>query len=669
MALPVPGVYRIKSALDESYYLDIGDGSTANLAYIYTRPWNGNREQIFVMTSYGEYVSLAATHSGKAIAVPETMGKTVNMVIQFDVIGANHGQRWGLTETTSSSGKTCYKLRNLFTSENSYPNIAIDSKQGLQKHVELAPLRESDAQKWIFEKYIYLNKSLPVPSSVGFATGSSSDITSRTVYLLSSSESAPTLYPIWACNGSQWQLRYRERTFSTGASSWGGWTAWKTLSGLTTEDGWGDIWKVNCEASGSGVTKKATTGIKVSIDPATVDQKQYQIEVRNCTTRNATIRNALEAGVSATGTVTVLYRPTLTLNSLTFTGDGLSIAYTSDYKRDGNTIYIGKIGTSKPVLGTAGAGTYRLLTTRNMRFDNMPHTGTINIPFSELTYLPDSGDEFNIVSTIVSGVNSAAREESKRTTMKLTYDTLHGINVDATFQYNLSSDAGAVQISRRANYPNSECHMIYEQDGETIITECEVTVDNRFIAVPPFNKEYTIIMSAVDKTNDNIWGAKSWKPKIISDKDGIVRGHMFTFASEDNNGDQILGNIDYFSLFLNDKPYSMESSSYSPDSVSYMFQGDRRESVYFGAGSSVSITVEGICPTAEGVKQFKRNDHLAKCTLDDFHRLRNHKYAVYRDPYGRRYEVAIIDTSETPLLNGFYKVSLTLKEVNGDYGD
>ena len=152
------------------------------------------------------------------------------------------------------------------------------------------------------------------------------------------------------------------------------------------------------------------------------------------------------------------------------------------------------------------------------------------------------------------------------------------------------------------------------------------------------------MVSAV--ASDNSWGVRSWAGQILHGE-----GHMFNFGD------------DYFRLFLQENPFSGPDGSYSADVQVYLLQGDRRESVYFGKGAQVTQSISGLVPIDQSIQlPGSKYPYPSNCSLEDFHRMRLAKYAVYRDLYGRRYDVAIVSTNESPKMENIFNVSISMKE-------
>lgn len=454
------------------------------------------------------------------------------------------------------------------------------------------------------------------------------------------------------------QLKYQIRKRIQGSDTWTDWSSWMNVNHQPVSNDWGgtsvfdllNFTDENHRNQWMADPIKRTFGSHTLSfadmnNPGTYDAAQVNIGIRKTGTYSQIIEylsdegGQLEnahyhaqyidlpvAGLDLWKTVNVYWQPTLTIDSFAFTPKGVMIGYTSDLKQNNNqSLYVSKIDG---------------LTSKDVNRTGVNYSGTITIPMRELTHVPENGEKFYFSAKLVSvdGIEAQGGSESRA----ISYNANHNLNVDGTFEY--IEDAAVIKLRPNSQYPEMECHIIYKQDGETLISECPLQGDGTFLIVPPFDKEYTVMLSAI--ASDDSWGVRSWAGQIIHGE-----GHMFNFG------------YDYFRLFLQENPYSGPSGSYTADSQSYTLQGDRRESVFFGEGAQVSQSISGLVP----IDQTKPLDgashpYPANCSLEDFHRLRLAKYAVYRDLYGRRYDVAIVSTNESPYMENIFNVSISMKE-------
>lgn len=651
MAIPVDGLYIVRTAMNTNFVWDVNGDTSANRAnaQIYTKNGGlnggGNHQRFYLLTS-GSYKRFYVANYGKVLEIygktAATGLKTGDNVNQFEDNGSIC-QQWYIEETKSYANKQAYFVKSAINS-----NFVMDVSQAVSKdgqnimmhpkHTSTAVEAHGDNQKWYFEKTARLEPKWPVPSGVGTVMNSN-ETSSRTWISMTPGQSIDLLAS-FNCSGtsSNFQVRFRMRHRSLGTNNWGNWSAWRKYDRVvnTNDDGWGNVWQNNCTVNYSGNFKKITEYMPFDClkndtngaylgEGSTVDgdRTQIQIEVRRFALVTVHGLPMPSCGNSASAIVNITILPTLSIDGFAFTMDGLKIGYQGDMHRGDNKLVIG------PMTGANG----KKLTRRSFTFGGIGWDGTVTIPLSELCYIPDPNEEikFNTDWT---------QTDNKRTqswTKPVAYDAAHGLVIDAVFT---PGDGATILATPQATYSNEEMHIIYEQDGETLIAQCE-KIDGKFVLVPPLGKKYQVMYSA---GSGDQWGVRSWKGIIV---DG--EGQMFNF------------NNTYFRLFLQEKAYSEQNMSYTSNSSTYHFMGDRRETVYFGEGGQVSQNVSGLCPI-----DIEQNIPGAvwpdKCSLDDFHNLRNAKYAVYRDLYGRRYDIAVMSTTEKPYMDNIFSITMTLKE-------
>lgn len=681
------GIYEISPVDNKGLILDIHSASNTNGARMIIYPPNqgnqvaGNNQKFVVVNASNPSNSDARTilpcHTlGKNMCVEWGSSSTTNNA-ELDALEKNKkhsyvqqhtfgsgtkwyaNQQWVLVPTTYNNEK-CYFIRSL-GADKYVMDVSEGKTTTTGTYVIVFPRKDPNLtttknQKFVFKKTTLIEKTMAVPSSVGLSYTPMLENNATNTTLTLNSSNSRSVYPTWVCSGNDFQLRYRYKGRTTGTNNWSGFTSWKTLTGATTDDGWGDVMWSNLGLDTSDTasynkwksqTRKTTWGTSKIDLPANFnqangyDQLQFEIEVRSFvrktigwqinTESSGTVSHSYEipqTGLTTKATCYVKWQPTVTINSFVFMEDGLRIGYTSDFKRNNNKQI--KIGVMKGAKGN--------VTTKEFTFTGKPYDGTITIPISRLAYIPDNGE--NITFTFyIQTEDGIARTQTF--TRQVAYSSNHGLDVNAAFS--LDQESGIVRAKPASDYPNKECHIIYKQDGETLISDCEFIGDS-FVIIPPFDKDYTVIMSA--ESSDKVWGVRGWAGQKVHGE-----GHMFNFDDQ------------FFRLFLQEAPYSGPDISYSADNQSYLLQGDRRESVYFGKGAQVTQSISGLVP----IDQTQQLDgakypYPSCCSLEDFHKMRLAKYAVYRDLYGRRYDVAIVGTNESPHDENLFNVSISMKE-------
>lgn len=659
MAIPADGLYIIRTAMNKEFVWDVNGDTSANRAnlQIYTKNGGlngGGNHQRFYLQSSGSASNeknFFVANYGKAV---EIYGKTKatglkkgDNVSQFDWNGSIC-QFWTIEETKAYNGSVAYFVKSVINQSfvMDVSNAVYKNGQNIMmhpKHTTTAVEAHGDNQKWFFEKTARLEPKWPVPSGVGVVLNQN-EKSSRSWISMTAGQTS-YLLASFTCSGgaSNFQIRCRIRYRKLGTNNWGAWEAWRVFDRVVNEndDGWGNVWASNTQVNASGSFKKvaqsyyipfnvlnnSTNGTYIGYvgDGSIIygDRAQMQIEVRRFA--NVTVKGISmpSVGNAASATVNITIMPTLSIDGFAFTMDGLKIGYQGDMHR----------GDNKLVVGIMTGANGKKLTRRPFTFGGIHWDGTVTIPLSELCYIPDPNEQIKFTT-------DWTQTDNKRTqswTRPVSYDAAHGLTIDAIFA---PGDGATILATPVATYVNDEMHIIYEQDGETLIAQCE-KVDGKFVLIPPLGKKYQVMYSA---GSGDKWGVRSWKGIVVEGE-----GQMFNFGNT------------YFRLFLQEKAYGEENMSYTANASSYSFMGDRRETVYFGEGGTVSQNISGMCPI-----DIEKNVPGAvwpdKCSLDDFHALRNAKYAVYRDLYGRRYDIAVMSTTEKPYMDNIFSVTLTLKE-------
>lgn len=703
---PVTGVYKIVPAEDNNLLWDIEGGNPGdrNEIQLYTPnegPDGRGGHQKFLLyhipdtdlvyfydccMGYGYFLlewqsrinSGTRGIEGTNAEIDKVINKTRDCWKRIELWNADTGgypnqyyyQRWRLLPT-EYNGKKCFYIQSYgapkyvidvmnYDDYDSGYNDYYNEKGRWQfrggNDLVMWPKDDKDAknQKFEFIKDIKVNPNLPTPANVGLTYDpiNSANIYTGTIGIDASRiNDYPYLYIGWICSANDYQVSYRWSGRPTGSDVYNpSWSAWTTLSGSTDEEGWGDVWNdnlTNVDKNSqwySSATKVTNGNARISLPlnfakSGGHDLIEVEIRVRSFgfgnagvtwrNTNNWSYNNIITlpyCSMTAYQKCSILWIPTPTITSFGFSPQGLKISYESDFQHDNNYIKIGKI-----------RGPKGYITNREFTFQARPYKGTITIPMRELNYIPENAEEYSF-SFYIQTCDGQGRSTS--VTKPISYNA-GSLFIHGYFSYH---DGGIVKFKPITSYLNGECHIIYEQDGETIISDCEKNIDGHWIIIPPFDNDYLVMFSA--EASETVWGVKTWQGQVIHGE-----GHMFNFGE------------DYFRLFLQENPYTGPETSYSADSQAHLLTGDRRESVFFGKGAQVSQSVSGLVPI-DPTKQLDgaKYPYPTNCSLEDFHRMRNAKYAIYRDLYGRRYDVAIVSTSESPKMENIFNVSISMKE-------
>lgn len=601
------GVYHIDTAQSEGQCIDVCgettvDGANAMIGTLHAGGvgvYNGNN-QVFKVTTIDSSAgtrTLAACNCGKVLEVYGTYtpvgGENID---QFTYHGRtkDKNQRWTIVDsgndyTVNGQPYDGYYIKNEYNSSLVMDAEGKSFKNGT--NIFLGAYNGGDNQIWIFHKDLPWDKYLPVPRvGVCYTSGSG------TVYYESNAmiwvTSSATLYPVAQCQAGGFQWRWRWRGRKAGTDAWTGWSLWTSPSGSTVEDGWVDPWSVTETTSNTDGVQRFTSGISVGLDLTTYDRKGFQFEVRRYQANGSDY--GATHGSPYTFSFYSVYHPTLTFGTSGFSPSGISIPYTSDFQRNGNAIRITNI--------TVGE---KELIKSDYLVTNVPYSGAITIPISELRFIPSDGSTLNI-TYYMSTIDTTF--DTKTSTSTLAYNTSHGTTVGATVTV---QDGWKGLVTLAAAHTSAKCWTEVTDHGKTSFAECDQLTSKTFTAIPPLGKAYRIFVAVQD--------ASSWATQEI-DCDPIT-AHWAVW----NYGD------DYTTLKLNKGDNPTVSHTYTPDSDSMQTSGRPYESVFFGQGGKRSLSVDGMT----------FGDGTEHSSFEDFARLEAAKYATFRTPYGDRWDVAV----------------------------
>lgn len=313
-AIESGGAYQIRSMLKTSMCVAVSSSSDADGANVLLYSKTGSNGQKFVLVDEGDGWSIRPIASQKRLAVSGSRAASGTNVIQWSSTNSR-GQRWKITETGDTvtiDGVTCpvvtigsyvttdgatYVLDVKSAMTTNSANVQIDAASTAQGHrFALLPTQATDGR-------------MPAPSDVGLATEVGGPA-------LANVWAQGTVYPTWSCptswassGANHYEWRWASRTL--GAS--GSWSAWSSFG----------AW-----APAAVVVEGDRAWVADGL-PGTVSGKalQYQIQVR-------AVGAGATSGVhssAASKVVQVNFVPTVEVEGLTWTRDGLRLDYSSDY--------------------------------------------------------------------------------------------------------------------------------------------------------------------------------------------------------------------------------------------------------------------------------------------------------------------------------------------------
>ena len=614
MSLPTDGIYRILTALDEGYCLDLTGAVSTKAANVELWARNdSNAQHLLVETSGGvtnfrfacsnqrmDVKGATAADGTNVIQWPDTNSGAQDFVLTEDAVNTMsvNGNSYSTFEVASDLD-TDYVLDAAYAVADSGTNVLLWSQS-----TDPAPLN----QRWCFVKDSYYMKTLPVPASLGLATSSDDDgetelaINANTAY-----------YAVWNCDASDYQLRYRKRSRNIGTNVWGDWGDWTSPSGTTTDEGWGDAWDENTTTTaGKGHSASITLASPLTVSS---DKDEYQFEVR-VFDDSTTIDTYWDKshGASATANVSVAYKPTLTVSAAKFTPYGLELTYADDFGRAGNKLKVSDLEINGDLLCSG------------YEWDGLPSSGSVVIPMSALLFVPASGDSLAYTaewSTIDTSVSSSV-------TNSVTYGSGGGLNP----MVSTSVSGDALVIALASGYTFREIYMVYDHDGRKRCEQVEKTDTNKWTAYPPFNTDQYDLLVCVE-TSSHTWAVKHVQGVEVPSDAYVWRWGSHTAK-----------------LQLSTDSSAMMGRSYTKNATSYKLNGAEYDSIAYGKADSNAISAAG----------YVKRSAYDGCSLSDFDLLRADGYALFRDPYGGRYHVAVTGMADSGYVGEWVQLSVTQQE-------
>lgn len=601
---PVPqGTYMIRSALDTNAVLDVAAGSLASGANVQIYGVNETNAQIWRVRNYDSsgLASIYNANSGLALNVYGKQTTDGTNVQQWTDDGTD-ANKW-LFEPVGTmliNGVTVPTYRIRFLTGSGKVLDCAYGKTTPKTNVQIWTSNGTKAQIWAFQPFSMLVGTLPVPASVHAALTADTDKSGPTV----DANNAAIIYPSFACSGTDYQVRYRERVRKTGKSI-GDWGSWHSIAdGTTANNGWGDTGTANCITENSA-RKYMPEGVSITpVDNVVIDYSEIQIETRRFEADYDNTAGLYAHGNSNTALFRMAWKPTLTITSVEFSPSGISIAYSSDYKRDGNTITIRNIAS----------GINNLC--KGYTFTSCPCSGTITVPISALEYIPDDGAQIITYAEIMTD----ATYSKGFLASTISYNVNRGISVTPTYTYNDDYTVTANITASKSDH----CYLLI--NGK--LTECKGS-SGKFAVIPPFNAEYKIMVTSSDGSK---WGMHTDSGEVLD-----FKGFAWNW---DDKCALIKYNKDSSPVFTDDQ---------STDSEEKITTG-RQYPVYRFGGSIVrKLNVEGVY-----------TDTVLHGTSKDINALCTANHATFRDPAGNIKNVAILEVSK--------KSEGTFRSQLGDWG-
>jgi len=606
------GVYSIASLLDDNQRIDVQWASTAAMAILHLWNTNDTNAQKVLVTTHGGYKRFKALCSGLVWDVMWAEEKSGTTVWQYPENGTV-AQDWNIVEKTAEPAVSINGSPQSAVEINSRLNtsLCLDAQWGAKANGTAiwvyertsVPTGINLAQRWAMHKDSFLDDKLSVPAGVGISlTPTGEGLSSVAI------KGTQTLYPAWTGGAGAYQLRYRMRQHKTGSSSWTAWGNWTSPFGLRTDDGWGDAWAATGSDTGNSSTRHHTAGIDFNVEQAVYDKIEAQVEVRRFQA-NGNAAYGHTHGASATGTVSVVYRPALTFDEVSCSPDGIKVGYASDFARDGNKLTCDiKVGAK-----TLAA---------NYEASSLPYSGTIDIPCSQLSFIPEDNASATISYKWTTIDTSVTGTEAK----SVTYTSGHGSSISASFE---PSD-GFCEVIDLGQHASAKAWLLLERGDGARFVECESLGEGKFSILPPLGVDYEIYCATTDGSN---WATALIKRPAVDGRSQVIWNY-----EDDWSALRYEMNVDTKTAF---------------DYASQLTSGRDFEVVSFGGSKAKDININAVL--APGL------DHGSS---SDFERLSGCRFAILRTPFGSWHEVAVLEVSHGQKGPDSADVSVRMKEVS-----
>lgn len=387
------GTYEIANASDEDIRAGVSHSSTAKGHNLDVHSRTGSKgEKFYTRMNDDGTVQLINAGSGYAVAAKTVASGSV--IYQWPYSAGAEAQSWFLEHVGSMAIEgAAYPTYKVYcqAGEGSSPYCMDgDLVKGKYKDATLRLMQYDGSldQKWAFvPTSAPLTSGIPVPANLSYSEPAENGADSVTIS--------------FDCNWLDFQIRtkYRKRLPATSALyKWTDWTPWcSAADGIPGNYGWGDEWTADVSYdAGTADHKTYTIAIPDDyiVDGANAVETEISVEVRCWASGWQGHEGLYVHGYQAAMDIDVRYMPTLTISGATLSGEGLTVAYTSDYLDGGCEVTVGTDTASETYTGKGLYG----------------GSGSVTIPAKLFTDIP-SGD-ITVTAELVRGQITASSSAS-----------------------------------------------------------------------------------------------------------------------------------------------------------------------------------------------------------------------------------------------------------------
>lgn len=594
--VPVPtvttGVYTIRPLADASLCLGVSGGSSAELANCAVEKAvpNANSQVYGVRTDKQGVVRIqSAAAAGYYMGVWPTdddkdpySGAGVRHT--YDTRLVTNRVNWATQPSGSgrdANGNTvpAYKVTPQAAPNVGYNLDAADGKDGeLASFASVQKASWLQAQSWLFWPAEQYDATLGTPSRVRGHDGR--DASDRFF-----TRSTVKLRPAWDYVGA-WRdgfsVRYRTRARRAGGpmSTWSAW-AWD-VNGSTGNDGWGMPGTPSLDSPSDADPMTGFTGrhpLSVPISRTGNDRVDVEWEVRAFAASTGHLAGPAH-GPSATGAVTVAWRPTLSIAGVAMSPTGLSVMYQSDHTRGGNLVRAEVEG-----LGSA-------------RSASAPASGSVDVPLSALSRAPREGETVRVRLCMWTSDGAAAASDGSHA---LSYTAGHGATLSPSVRVYGAPAQDATDGTTRycavaSGYPDGTRFFLVVRRGHG---DRMVEVDPTRI-LPPLGVEWQLFAT--------YRSGPSWATWLGSFDAIEARGWLV---------DEVDGS-DGIEVWVNEGEGPQFAPTYEPDVTTHVTTGRERPVVTRGRTVKATWSLEGWLGLTDPKEERDQADWLAHAGLVTF---------------------------------------------------
>lgn len=388
--VPVPcmtegGTYEIVSALDPTLALDVSGGSTSNGAKVQVYKRNGTNAQAWEARVDAEtmLVKMLSCNSGKALdANGATQGARVHQWAQSD---GNQNQLWLLVQSGTMKVDGVTVPTYVIHAQNANGRV-LDVAGGSNKpgtKVQTYTANGSVAQRFALVRTEMTGDGISAPSSSAMVVQGRGEVTADLEFL---------------CGESAYEARYRRDEYDMAHAGYSR-TPWRSLDEADDagNNGWGDAWSPTFTVEDTNGIVEVPTPISATLEAGSLDLVICEVEIRAFRAAHGQTAS-MAHGPATLSTITFTLEPILTVTGASMRADGLHVELSCDYPHAGNRysaeIWLDgeRIARSK---GATGAG-----------------SATIAFALSDLGHVPLDGDEIEVRCEVATadGGSSSVRQ-------------------------------------------------------------------------------------------------------------------------------------------------------------------------------------------------------------------------------------------------------------------